>query len=258
MKTAAFQAFLIARAVWIELSRKRGVYVAVLLMALFVVGAVSARIVGVDKPSVGTFLLNLGLSLSYYAAHILTLLLAAGQLPNEIENRTLYPLLAKPVSRGVVLFGKWAACSLAGCAVFIALGLVAWIAAPKMEAYDSAMLLQMLAAMPLSIALLAALSILFSLVWSRGVALVLLALIFVAGNQIARFLARALPPVIRGAADWIGGYVPNFSNLNLITRYTDGIGPLANSQLGGLLLYSLIFLSASLALSSRMFDRRPL
>ena len=38
---------------------------------------------------------------------LVTLVTTAGQLSNEIQTRTIYPLLAKPVSRGQVLIGKF-------------------------------------------------------------------------------------------------------------------------------------------------------
>ena len=257
MKTSA-QIVLIARAVFLELARKRDLYVAVLLMALFAGGAFITRVVGVEKPAVGTFLLNLGLSLAYYAAHILTLLLAAGQLPNEIENRTLYPLLAKPVSRGTVLLGKWLACSLAGCGTFFALAIIGWIAAPKMESYDATMLLQTVLLIPFSIALLAALSILFSLVWTKGVSFVLLGVLFFAGDKIFGFASRAAPVVLRSWIDAFSHVLPDFSKLNLITRYTDGIGPLPFFQEAGLILYATMLATACLILANQRFSRRPL
>jgi ABC-type transport system involved in multi-copper enzyme maturation permease subunit len=241
------QIVLIARAVFIELVRKRAMHVVMLIAALFVAGATIARAVGIENPATGTFLLNLGLSLAYWCAHILTLLLAAGQFPDEIENRTLYPLLAKPVSRGTVLFGKWLACAAAGCGIFISLGFVSWIAAPKMESYDAVLAVQTFLLIPFSIALLAALAILFSFVWTKGVSLVILGILFFAGDHIARLLGR-----------WPAAYIPDFSKLDLITRCTDGIGPVSFRQFVGLILYAVILAASSLALASRLFERRPL
>jgi len=38
---------------------------------------------------------------------VLTVLIAARQLPDEVQRRTIYPLLARPIARGQLLFGKW-------------------------------------------------------------------------------------------------------------------------------------------------------
>lgn len=249
---------LVSRGVFIELMRRRALSVVALLAGLFVAGALAARVAGIEKPAVGTFLLNLGLSLAYWCAHLLTLLLAAGQIPNEIENRTLHTLLARPVSRGTVLLGKWAACSLAGSGIYLVLGLVAWLAVPKLEAYDARMLAQTVFLAPFSIALLAALAVLFSLLWTRGVALVLLAVLLAAGSRAVAFIGHAGPGSMRAVSDWFAAYVPDFSKLDLITRYTDGIGPLPPEQMAGLAAYAAVFLAAGLALAVRLFERRPL
>lgn len=249
---------LVARAVFMELARKRDLHIVGLLFGLFIAGALVARLIGIDKPSVGTFLLNLGLSLAYWCAHLLTLLLAVGQLPGEIENRTLYPLLAKPVSRTTVLLGKWIACSLAGCGLFLVLGLATWSSAPKLESYEPALLLQMLLLIPFSTALLAALAILCSLVWTRGVSIVLLGVLLFAGHHITGFLTRSAPAAVRGLIGRLLLYLPDFSKLDLITRYTDGIGPVSAAQFSGLVLYASLLLAVSLLLAAGLFARRPL
>jgi len=38
---------------------------------------------------------------------LIALAVSCGQLPNEIENRTIYPLLAKPVRRSEIIIGKF-------------------------------------------------------------------------------------------------------------------------------------------------------
>lgn len=252
------QMTLVGWGVCLEMLRRRDLHVALLLMAMFIVGTLAARTVGIERPAVGTFLLNLGLSLAYYCAHVLTLILAAGQLPNEIERRTLYPLLAKPVARSTVLMGKWAACALAGSFVFLLLAGSAWLATPKLEPYDGSLLGQLLGLAACSIALLAALAMLFSLVWTRGVTLVLLGLLVAAGGKMVSTLPRFFPDPVEAAVRWGLLYLPDFSLLDLITRYTDGMEALSAGQWIGLVVYSSIFMAAALALAVRLFDRRSL
>ena len=79
------------------------------------------------------------------AATLLTLFLAARQIPDEIEHRTIYPLLARPLSRDVYILGKWVACTLVGLAVFAALFVLGWLPVPKMEPYSGALLGQVIA-----------------------------------------------------------------------------------------------------------------
>lgn len=256
--SAVAQMLLVANGVRLELVRRRDLHVVALLMGLFLAGVLAARVVGIEKPSVGTFLLNLGLSLAYYCAHVLTLLLASRQLPAEIENRTLYPLLAKPISRTSVLLGKWIACCMAGISVFVVLGALAWLAVPKMEHYDAVLLAQTVLLIPVSIALVAALALLASLVWTRGVTFLLLLALFVAGPKLEGVFARLLSASSLGWVKWLVAYVPDFSRLDLTTRYTDGLGPLDAASCLGLVGYGAIFTIVALMATARLFERRPL
>lgn len=53
------------------------------------------------------FLEDLSLAVISLFGMILAVVIAAGQFPAEWENKTIYPLLARPVSRGEFLLGKW-------------------------------------------------------------------------------------------------------------------------------------------------------
>jgi ABC-type transport system involved in multi-copper enzyme maturation permease subunit len=250
---------LIGRAVFIELLRRKDVYVLLALMAVYAIGVVSFTLVGIDNASTGTFLLNLGMTLSYYAAHVLTLVLTARQIPDELENRTIYPLLAKPVGRGAFLFSKWGACVLCGIAALTGLWTLGVLPVPRMESYQAATLIQAILLFPVSLALLAALALLISLVAPKGVVLVVAGSIFFFGDKIGGLLARGaesnvwLTPVA-----WLTAYLPDFSKLNLITRYTDGIGPVPGFEYAGLICYGVIVTAFGLSLSNIIFQRRAL
>lgn len=250
---------LVGEGVLIQLLRRKDVYVLLILGGLFTTGVLIVNLVGVENPATGTFLLNMGLSLAWMLAHILTLVLMARQIPDEIDNRTLYPLLAKPVDRGVMLVGKWLACALCGCSIFVCLALLGYVPAPKMETYHGMMLVQAVVAQFLSIGLLAAVTLLLSLVTPRGVSLVLAGLLFFFGTKVTTFfLARLRGSAFEDLARWMVAYLPDFSKLNLITRYTDGIAALSPGEFLSLCLYAIVMTAFSLALSIFIFKRRAL
>jgi ABC-type transport system involved in multi-copper enzyme maturation permease subunit len=94
-----------------ELYRRKDFYV------LFVLTAVITLLLGSmsffnDRKIVG-YLKELCLLLIWASALLIAIATTARQLPAERENRTLFPLLAKPVSRGQLLLGKFAGCWLA-------------------------------------------------------------------------------------------------------------------------------------------------
>src|ERR1022692_3482844 len=56
---------------------------------------------------------DIALLLIWISALVIAIGTTARQIPAERENRTIFPLLAKPVTRGQVLLGKFAGCWLA-------------------------------------------------------------------------------------------------------------------------------------------------
>lgn len=79
--------------------------VLVVLMALAYVVCHRLQFLGVQSDS--RFALHVPLLGIPLLGGILGVLAGARQIPYEIRNRTLYPLLAKPVSRRQVVLGKW-------------------------------------------------------------------------------------------------------------------------------------------------------
>ncbi|GAB4314145.1 MAG: hypothetical protein Kow0059_05740 [Candidatus Sumerlaeia bacterium] len=252
---------LIMRRVALELLRRKDAWVLLILMALFAAGVIVFRMVGIEAPATGTFLLNLGLTLAWFAAHLLTLLLAVRQIPEEIEQRTIYPLLARPLERATLLAGLWTACTASGVLCLAVLFAMAWLGVPKMEPYDAGLLAQLLALQAVSLAMMAALAMLASLIVPRGVALVALAALLVGGGQaldLLRERAAGVNEAAAAAVRWGAAYVPDFSQLNLITRYTDGIGPLSAWEFAGLAAQGMIFTAAALVVAAAVFRRRNL
>jgi Cu-processing system permease protein len=254
-----FAARLIAKTVLLELLRRKDFYVVLILMSLYFAGALAFSLIKVESAAAGTMLLNLSLTLAGLSAHLLTLAVAARQLPDEFERRTLLPLLAKPLSRGSLFFGKWLACAGCGVGVLLVLFLCAWLIAPKLESYSAILLAQTFILQAASVSLLAALALAFSLVFTRGVNMLSLGLLLIFSRQIFGFIqARAAVSSWRTAIEWLAAYCPNFSQLNLITRYTDGIGQLAPMEFLGLLGYAAIFIFGALVAGALLLERRAL
>lgn len=95
----------IAQVTIIESFRRKDPYVLLILAALIVFGAGLFSRFGTD--GLGKFVKDVGFTVTGLLAMLICVVTAARQLPNEIQNRTLYPLLAKPVSRLQVFLGKY-------------------------------------------------------------------------------------------------------------------------------------------------------
>jgi Cu-processing system permease protein len=109
-----------------ELYRRKDFYVLFVLSAVITVMAGSASFFHDDK--LGRYLKEICLLLIWASTLVIAITTAARQIPAEREQRTIFPLLAKPVTRAQVLGGKFLGCWLsAGLALalfYLFLGVV--------------------------------------------------------------------------------------------------------------------------------------
>ena len=110
--------FAIAGVVIKELYRRKDFYVLFVLSALITLAAGSVNFFK-DLVMV-RYMKDICLLLIWFSTIIIAVITAARQIPSEKESRTIFPLLAKPVSRGQVIAGKFLGCWLAtGLAVLV-------------------------------------------------------------------------------------------------------------------------------------------
>jgi Cu-processing system permease protein len=94
-----------------ELCRRKDFYVLFVLTALITVVMGSVNFFGEAK--IVRYVKELCLLLIWISSLVIAITTAARQIPFERENRTLFPLLAKPVTRSQVMLGKFWGCWLA-------------------------------------------------------------------------------------------------------------------------------------------------
>ena len=104
-----------------------------------------------------------------------------------------------------------------------------------------------------------ALAVLFSLIMPKGVNIVLTCgLVFGGSTLITLAQNQSATDGSFSLLGWFVGYVPDFSKLNLVVRYTDGIPALDAGTFGGLLLYALIIMVFSISLGAGIFSRKAI
>src|SRR5437667_1911593 len=94
-----------------ELYRRKDFYVLFVLTAVITLLMGSVNFFSDDK--IVRYLKEICLLLIWISALVIAIGTTARQIPAERENRTIFPLLAKPVTRGQVVVGKFAGCWLA-------------------------------------------------------------------------------------------------------------------------------------------------
>jgi ABC-type transport system involved in multi-copper enzyme maturation permease subunit len=94
-----------------ELYRRKDFYVLFVLSAVITIMAGTASFFHDDR--MGRYLAEICLLLVWISMLVIAIAMASRQIPAEREQRTIFPLLAKPVSRGQVIVGKFLGCWLA-------------------------------------------------------------------------------------------------------------------------------------------------
>jgi len=119
--------FAVANVVIKELYRRKDAYVLLILTVLICMIMASVNIFNDDK--VVRYLKEICLLLIWVSSLGIAITTAARQIPMERENRTLFPLLAKPLTRTELLLGKflgcWIGCGLALLCFYTFFGVLA-------------------------------------------------------------------------------------------------------------------------------------
>ncbi len=95
----------LARVVLMEMIRRKDFYILLILLAAFTLGLTTLNSFGAEAGS--RYIMDLGLLMIWIFTIILAVTLTGRQLPSEEQTGTIYPLLAKPVSRLELIMGKW-------------------------------------------------------------------------------------------------------------------------------------------------------
>jgi Cu-processing system permease protein len=101
----------VANVVIRELYRRKDFYVLFILTVLITLLMASVNFFHDDK--IIRFVKEMCLVLVWLSSLVIAVTTAARQIPMERENRTIFPLLAKPIARWQVLVGKYLGCWLA-------------------------------------------------------------------------------------------------------------------------------------------------
>lgn len=97
--------FTIAWIVWIEMLRRKTLYVLGILLAACLLLLFSINVSGLGR--VPGYVKETGLLLTWLLGWILSINMAVRQLPQEERRGTVYVMLARPVGRGQLILGKW-------------------------------------------------------------------------------------------------------------------------------------------------------
>jgi ABC-type transport system involved in multi-copper enzyme maturation permease subunit len=200
---------------------------------------------------------DIGLAAMDLFGTLIAVFIGIGLVSKEIERRSLYPLLAKPLSREELFLGKFAGLgfTLLVNVAAMAAGMFLTIWVTRQEA-DPA-LLKAIIPIYLSLLLVVAIALLFSTVTSTAMAAVCTVALLVAGrfSDVVRNMKQVLPGVPDAVIDALYYALPNFRNFNLKDQLTYG-DFVPWSAVGWIALYAAAYIAVVLALGMAAFRRK--
>jgi ABC-type transport system involved in multi-copper enzyme maturation permease subunit len=201
---------------------------------------------------------DLGLSSITFLGLMIVLLVGTSLVAKEIERRTIYNLLSRPVPRSAYLMGKWAGLSAALWCVSAALG-TALYAVVSLLGHPGHLLslLEATYLAGLELSLVTAIAVFFSALSTPGLSALYTAGLFVAGqwcDDLRGFAAHA-PGTLRPMALAIADVLPNLPLFNMRALAASGSITSAG-QLGLATLYALLFCGCVLALAAAALESR--
>ena len=105
--------FAVAFVVLLEMIRRKDFYVLFVLTVL--ITGLMGSVTFFDDPKIARYLKEICLGLIWLCSLFIAIGTMARQFPAERDSRTIFPLMAKPISRGQLLVGKFLGCWIASC-----------------------------------------------------------------------------------------------------------------------------------------------
>jgi len=260
MKRSIRNILTLASASILELYRRKDVYTAIILAVIITVPLATVHVFGFK--GIVRYLREIMLLLVWFFSIVIGLTTAARQIPREIERRTIFPLLARPVRRGEFVvgkfFGAWAATASAILLFYVCYILLTGF---KEGEWVTPVLLQAVFLHLTFASLMVALTIFGSTFLTPSANITISALITVSMLLLGiRIPDAAVSLTFPGnAVLWIAHMIlPHFEFFDLRLRVIHGWGPLSPGVLGGVLTYGIAYSAVLLSAAVWLFSRKRL
>lgn len=245
--------------VLLEAVRRRDIYVMLILSGLILVMTGVFNAFGI--PNLSKFMTDVSLSIINVFTIIITVLVSARQLPYEIERRTLYPMLAKPVGRFQFLMGKFLgalAMSTIALLMFFAVAIIVFVA---FDIPLKGVLFQSIYFRWMSLFVISSMTIFLSLIFTHAANVTVSLLICIGASTFARTIVlvhNSLDPIRQQLVTVVYWVFPHLDIFDLSKRVTQGWPPVGNWAVGAITVYALIYTAIFLGLAHLWFRRKPL
>jgi ABC-type transport system involved in multi-copper enzyme maturation permease subunit len=232
-------------------------FFALLMMAAaIVVGQVS---IGIEQ----IVIVSLGLSAISFIGLLIAIFIGVGLVYKEMDKRTLYALLAKPLKRWEFVAGKFAGLVLTltinTTAMAVGLFLALLYVKHSLERSDTVVLVAVYFIV-LKLALVVALALLFSCATTPLLSILYTAGLYIAGQfiqQMRSLRADLMNPALAAFMRWLSYVLPNFDNFDVVGAAAHGRSVPA-ALIWQNTLYAVLYCAIVLVVAAAVFSRRNL
>jgi len=227
-----------------------------MIAAAILVGQIS---IGIEE----TVIVTLGLSAVSVIGLLIAIFIGVGLVSKEMDKRTLYALLAKPVRRWEFIVGKFGGLVLTlaintaamAAGVFVAL----YYVRHSLQRSDLTILIAVYFIV-LKLALVVALALLFSSFTTPLLAILYTAGLYIAGQfveEMRTFQSLTGSHALASFTKWLSYLLPNFENFNVMAIAAHGRSVPASLILQNT-LYAVLYCGIVLSATAVIFSRRNL
>ena len=228
-----------------------GIFAVVILAASFIIGPISLG----EQQRITQ---DLGLASISILTFLIAVLVGTGIVYREIERKTIYTVLSKPVSRWEFIVGKFLGLNAIVAVLILGMTVVFMIVNTTVTRSFQPGLLTVIALIWVEMVLLTALSVLMSTLCSPILGAVFTMMLYVVGHTSAdlkELAARFGSISVRMLANVMYYMLPNLEYLNVKSKVVHGVhvdGAYVAFATSYALLYTVIFLSLAII----VFERR--
>ena len=250
----------ISRGVVLESVRRKDLWVVAILGFLIILCAGTLGFFGLK--GLETFVKDLAVTVLGMFGSVIAVLTACRVLPDEIKNRTLYPLLARPITRFGLVLGKFLGAVAVSWIGFLMLAALTSVALMIFRVPFEAVMLQYLLAKMMGLVVVCALAMALSVLLTPSAAATTGFILVFGSGMIVRALVmgyESASPVGQVGFKLLAAMLPQLNLFDLGGRATYfGWGPVPVWVMGALLGYMALYSSAMLGLAWARFRRQAL
>lgn len=241
----------IAQTTWRSILRRKDLYVLLILMAAMLVSLTSLDVFGLGGASI--YVIDIGLLMAWVFSWILSVHASARELPEEETRGTIFPLLARPVTRLDLVLGKWLGSWSAVCIATLAFyGLIAVFVRAKGHSLDPITLTQGFILHSAALAVISAIAVAFSTRMNHDAAatltFVLTGASFLVVPRVPEFISRE-SGLAAGFLMFLYNALPHFEVFDLRKRISFDYGPCSTTTFVLVLAYGAAWSAAVLAIA---------